>query len=143
MDTIFFLTQADLRKWFKKNHNKSDELWIGYYKKDSGKPGITYKESVDEALCFGWIDGIRKSIDSKSYKTRFTPRRKGSIWSAINIARIKELIKSGQVEQAGIDAFNKLNPKKITLYSFEQGKIKLTREYEKRLKSNKKACLPW
>ena len=91
----FFPTQPHLRKWFEKNHKKADEFWVGYYKKGSGKPSITWPESVDEALCFGWIDGIRKSIDEESYKIRFTPRRKGSIWSAVNTKRIKELIKLG------------------------------------------------
>ena len=98
---LFFPTQSGLRKWFEKNHNKADELWVGYYKKSTGKPSITWQESVDEALCFGWIDGIRKSIDEESYKIRFTPRRKGSIWSAVNTKRIKELIKLGLVKPSG------------------------------------------
>jgi len=135
----FFPTQSDLRKWFEKNHNKADELWAGYYKKSTGKPSITWQESVDEALCFGWIDGIRKSIDEESYKIRFTPRRKGSIWSAVNIKRIKELIKLGLVKPAGLEAFKKRDEKKAKLYSFEQEKVKLPKEYEKKIRANKKA----
>ena len=98
MNPLFFPTQSHLRKWFEKKHNKAEELWVGYYKKSTGKPSITWQESVDEALCFGWIDGIRKSIDEESYKIRFTPRRKGSIWSAVNAKRIKELIKLGLIK---------------------------------------------
>ena len=136
---IFFPTQSDLRKWFEKNHNKADELWVGYYKKSTGKPSITWQESVDKALCFGWIDGIRKSIDAESYKIRFTPRRKGSIWSAVNIKRIKELIKLGLVKPAGFEAFKKRDEKRAKLYSFEQVKVKLPKELEGKIKANKKA----
>ena len=139
MSPLFFPTQSDLRKWFEKNHNKADELWIGYYKKATGKPSITHQEAVDEALCFGWIDGIRKSIDEKSYKNRFTPRRKGSNWSAVNIKRIKELIKLGLVKPAGLEAFKKRDIKKTNQYSFEQNKIKMPLEFEKKIKANKKA----
>ncbi len=139
MNILFFPTQPDLGKWFEKNHNKVDELWIGYYKKATGKPSITWHQSVDEALCFGWIDGIRKSIDEESYKIRFTPRRKGSIWSAVNIKRIKQLIKHGLVKPAGLEVFNKRDEKKTNRYSFEQEKVKLTKEFEKKIKANIKA----
>ena len=83
--TLFFPNQLDFRDWLKENHDKADELWVGYYKKSSGKESMTWPESVDQAICYGWIDGIRKSIDDISYKIRFTPRRPGSIWSAVNI----------------------------------------------------------
>jgi uncharacterized protein YdeI (YjbR/CyaY-like superfamily) len=139
MIQLFFPTQSDLRKWFEKNHNKADELWVGYYKKSTGKPSITWQQSVDEALCFGWIDGIRKSMDENSYKIRFTPRRKGSIWSAVNTKRIKELIKLGLVKPSGLEAFSNRDEKKTKKYSFEQGKVKLPEEYEKKFKANKKA----
>ncbi|KAB2843771.1 MAG: bacteriocin-protection protein, partial [Melioribacteraceae bacterium] len=89
MPQIFFKTKKDLRKWFEKNHNKLTEQWIGFYKTASGKQSITWSESVDEALCFGWIDGIRKSIDEKSYMIRFTPRKPNSAWSAVNIKKIE------------------------------------------------------
>src|SRR6266513_6428035 len=89
----FFRRPSDFRKWLERNHATVRELWVSFYKKNSGRPSITWPESVDEALCFGWIDGIRKSIDDISYKIRFTPRRRGSIWSAINIKRVQELTK--------------------------------------------------
>ena len=139
MSPLFFPTQQDLRKWFEKNHNKKTELWVGYYKKDTGKPSITWQESVDEALCFGWIDGIRKSINEESYKIRFTPRRKGSNWSAVNIKRIKELIKFELVKPAGLEVFKNRDVKKDQQYSFEQAKVKLPKDFEKKIKSNKKA----
>ncbi len=97
----FFRTPADLRRWFEKNHATVEELWVGFLKKDTGRPSITWPESVDEALCVGWIDGIRKRIDEESYKIRFTPRRPGSIWSAVNIRRVAELKKEGRMRPGG------------------------------------------
>ena len=88
VDITFFSTPNELRAWFAKHHASAQELWVGFHKKDSGKPSITWPESVDEALCVGWIDGIRKTIDEESYAIRFTPRRRGSIWSAVNIRRV-------------------------------------------------------
>src|SRR5690349_14810736 len=105
MQITFFKTPGDFRKWLAQNHATAQELWVGYYKKDSGKPSITWPESVDEALCFGWIDGLRKSVDETSYKIRFTPRRPRSIWSAVNIGRAQELIKEGRMQPAGLKAF--------------------------------------
>ena len=139
MSILFFPTQSHLRKWFEKKHNKTEELWVGYYKKGTDKPSITWQESVDEALCFGWIDGIRKSIDEESYKIRFTPRRKGSIWSAVNTKRIKELIELGLVKLSGLEVFNQRDKKKTNRYSFEQKEAKFPAEFEKKLKANKKA----
>jgi uncharacterized protein YdeI (YjbR/CyaY-like superfamily) len=139
MGPIFFPKQPDLRKWFEKNHKKADEIWVGYYKKSIGKPSISWQESVDEALCFGWIDGIRKSIDEESYKIRFTPRRDGSNWSAVNTKRIKELIKLGLVKPAGLEAFKKRDEKKTNRYSFEQKNLKFPKDFEKKIKANKKA----
>ena len=92
MEPTFFRGPEQLRRWFARNHSTKTEIWVGYYKKDSGKPSITWPESVDEALCFGWIDGIRRRIDDESYSIRFTPRRTRSIWSAVNIRRAGELI---------------------------------------------------
>jgi uncharacterized protein YdeI (YjbR/CyaY-like superfamily) len=136
----FFKTSMDLRKWFEKNHEKLQEQWIGYYKKDSGKPSITWQESVDQALCFGWIDGIRKSIDEKSYTIRFTPRKLTSIWSAININRVTELKKLGLMKKSGLDIFENRDVKKSNLYSFEQRKNpKLSTAQIKKFKANKKA----
>src|SRR5262244_3062905 len=101
MRPVFFRTPLDLRKWFDANHASARELWVGYFKKGSGRPSVTWPESVDEALCVGWIDGIRKRIDEKSYAIRFTPRRKGSIWSAINTRRVHELTRQKRMQTAG------------------------------------------
>jgi uncharacterized protein YdeI (YjbR/CyaY-like superfamily) len=139
MKPTFFANQSELRKWFEKNHDKEQELWVGYYKTVSGKPGITWPQSVDEALCFGWIDGVRKSIDENSYVIRFTHRKPKSIWSAINIKKVEELTKRGLMHPAGIEAFNKRNEEKSRIYSFEQKNIQLDKKYEKQFKQNKKA----
>lgn len=134
----FFRTPADFRKWMEQHHADHDELWVGYYKKDSGKPSMTWPESVDVALCFGWIDGVRKSIDAESYTNRFTPRRPGSAWSAINIARVGELTKVGLMHPAGLKAFENAEDRRN--YSYEQRKsASLGEEYEGRFRSNKKA----
>src|SRR5215211_7559690 len=101
----FFATPAHFRKWLAKHHASDAELWVGFYKKATGKPSITWPEAVDQALCFGWIDGIRKSIDDDSYTNRFTPRRAGSIWSAVNTKRARELIELGEMQPAGAIAF--------------------------------------
>ena len=95
MKIKFFKTPNELRQWLERHHADTRELWVGYYKKDSGKQSITWPESVDQALCFGWIDGIRKSVDANSYTTRFTPRQTKSIWSVVNIKRAQELIAQG------------------------------------------------
>ena len=104
MEIVFFPTPLDLQKWLRRNHARERELWIGFYKKNSGRPSITWPESVDEALCVGWIDGIRKSIDEESYMIRFTPRRRGSIWSAVNIKRVEVLTNEKRMQPAGLAA---------------------------------------
>lgn len=119
MDPLFFKNKNELRKWFDKNHNLLTEQWIGYYKVNSGKESVTWSESVDEALCFGWIDGIRKSIDDKSYKIRFTPRKPSSSWSAVNISKIEKLTQLGLMKPEGISVFNKRKDNKSKLYSYE------------------------
>ena len=136
---IFFATAADFRGWFEANHDKASELWVGLRKKSSGLPSVTYREAVDVALCFGWIDSAMKSIDATSYRQRFTPRRKGSIWSAVNIARIEELRQRGLVHPAGLAAFEQRDPAKANRYSFEQGDIKLSEPQEASLRANEKA----
>ncbi len=103
----FFRTQADLRAWFERNHDQCRELWVGYYKKGTGLPSVTWPESVDAALCFGWIDGLKRSIDERSYTLRFTPRRKRSNWSARNRGRMKVLIAEGLVTEAGMAAYER------------------------------------
>ncbi len=99
----FFKSPAELRRWLKEHHLSALELWIGFYKKDSGKGGLTYAEALDEALCFGWIDGIRQRVDEISYTNRFTPRRPKSIWSKINTGHAERLIKSGKMRAAGLE----------------------------------------
>lgn len=139
-DIIYFKNTKELRKWFEKNHDKLNEQWFGIYKKGSDKTGVTYMEAVEAALCYGWIDGLIKGINEKSYSQRFTPRRKGSIWSAINIAKVKSLTEKGLMHEAGLKAFNERDIKKQGLYSFEQKEeIKLPAAYLKKIKANKKA----
>jgi uncharacterized protein YdeI (YjbR/CyaY-like superfamily) len=136
----FFPTPADWRKWLAANHDKETELLVGFYKRDSGKPSITWPESVDQALCFGWIDGIRKSIDAESYTIRFTPRKPTSNWSGVNIKRFGELSEQGLVYPAGQAAFDKRKDEKSNVYSYEQrDKIELDEAYLKQLKANPKA----
>lgn len=139
MKIEFFPTPSHLRKWFEKNHNRETELLAGFYKKDSGKPSITWPESVREALCFGWIDGIRKSLDESSYSIRFTPRKPNSIWSAVNVKHAEELTKLGLMHPKGLDTFNKRDEKKSKIYSFEQKIVRLDKKYEKLVRKNKKA----
>ncbi|MCX6167981.1 MAG: YdeI/OmpD-associated family protein [Ignavibacteriales bacterium] len=141
MEPIFFADQSELRKWFEKNHLKEKELLLGYFKKSSGRQSVTWPESVDQALCFGWIDGIRKSIDDLSYTIRFTPRNPKSIWSAINIKKVENLTSLGLMKPAGIAAFNKLDLTKSKIYSFEQNNVKLTKAYENIFKQNNKAWI--
>jgi len=105
MKPIFFKTPSELRKWFLAEHDKSKEVWIGFYKKDSGLVSVTYSEALDQALCFGWIDGIRKKVDEVSYMNRFTPRRPKSNWSEINIGHVKRLIKAGLMKPSGMKAY--------------------------------------
>ena len=119
---IFFARSDDFREWLEKHHQTTTEQWVGFHRKSSGRVSITWPEAVDEALCFGWIDGLRKTIDAGSYKIRFTPRRPNSIWSAINIARMKELIREGRVRPAGMTAFQKRTPGKSHVYSYENRK---------------------
>jgi len=135
----FFASQNDLRKWFEKNHEKESELFLGYFKVHTKKPSVTWSQSVDEAICFGWIDGIRKSIDENSYFIRFTPRNLKSIWSAVNIAKFEKLSKLGLVHQKGIEAFNKKSVEKSKIYAYERKHVKLSNEYENEIKKNKKA----
>ena len=142
-DPIFFKGQAEYRAWLEKNHDKAAELWIGFWRKSTGKPSLTWQECVDQSLCFGWIDGIRKTIDEHSYKQRVTPRRATSMWSQINIRRVGELTATGQMRPAGRAAFEKRDPKKT--YSGERYKdrIPLGPAYEAQLRKNKKAATFW
>jgi uncharacterized protein YdeI (YjbR/CyaY-like superfamily) len=136
----FFATPEDFRSWLEKHHADTPELWVGFHKKDTGRPSVTWPESVDEALCVGWIDGLRKSIDAHSYMIRFTPRKPGSIWSAVNTRRANDLIKTGRMTPAGLRAFQGRDPKKTNLYSFEQRQAsQLDPVLEKGLRANRDA----
>jgi len=139
MTPTYFATQQEFRDWLKKNHDKETELLVGYYKVDSGKPSITWPQSVDQALCFGWIDGLRKSIDSERYCIRFSPRKPNSIWSGINILKVEEMNILGLMHPSGIAAFEKRSERKLGIYSYENKPERLTSEYELLLKSNTQA----
>lgn len=139
MTPIFFSSQSDFRNWLQKNHTKETELWVGFYKVASGKPSMTWSQSVDEALCFGWIDGVRTSIDKDSYQIRFTPRKSTSIWSAVNIKKMEELTRQGLMQPAGLASFEKRTESKSRIYSFEKDEVELTPDFKKQFKANKKA----
>jgi uncharacterized protein YdeI (YjbR/CyaY-like superfamily) len=133
---LFFRTPSEFRAWLAKNHAKAAELWVGFYKKDSGRPSITWPESVDQALCFGWIDGVRKSIDATSYTIRFSPRRAESIWSAINIKRVEELVAEGKVKPAGLKAYESRKENRSGIYSYEQRPAEMVEPYAGLFKKN-------
>lgn len=120
MPPTYFPSPADFRRWLKRNHARVQELWVGYHKKASGIPSITWPESVDEALCFGWIDGLRKSVDALQYQIRFSPRRPGSVWSDVNIQRARALIDTGRMQPAGLKAFEARRQYQAGNYSYEQ-----------------------
>lgn len=140
MKPRFFKSQAEFRSWLEENHDQAKELLVGFYKKGSGKGGITYSQALDEALCFGWIDGVRKSLDDASYTIRFTPRKPGSIWSAVNIEHVRRLTESRLMKEPGLRAFQERDPEKSKLYSYEQRTtVSLEPIYEERFKANDKA----
>ncbi len=132
----FFATPAAWREWLEKHHDGRQELLVGFHKKDSGKPGITWRESVDVALCFGWIDGIRRSIDDVSYSIRFTPRKPRSTWSALNISRVEELTRQGLMLGAGIRAFEAREEQRSRIYSFEQQSIEFESAQAAKFRAN-------
>ena len=137
MNPTFFSTQEKFRAWLEKHHQKETELVVGFYKVNSKKPSISWSESVDQALCFGWIDGVRKSIDEESYTIRFTPRKKTSIWSVINIKKVEVLTKAGLMKEAGIKAFELKSDERSKIYSHENEAYVLDPEFEKQFKANK------
>jgi uncharacterized protein YdeI (YjbR/CyaY-like superfamily) len=137
MNPLFFATPTDFRFWLEKNHQIETELLVGFYKTTTDKPSMTWTQSVDQALCFGWIDGIRKSIDHESYCIRFTPRKKSSIWSAVNIKKVELLTEQGLMNQAGLDIFKHRTESKSKIYAFENEEVTLSPEFEKIFKDNK------
>ncbi len=136
MQANFFPNQTDFRDWLEVNHEKESELLVGFYKVASRKPSMTWSESVDQALCFGWIDGIRRSIDGESYSIRFTPRKSKSIWSAVNIAKIGELTKKGLIMPAGIAAFAKRDEHRSAIYAYENKPGEFPEDFERRFSAS-------
>jgi len=139
MEPMFFPDPLDFREWLDKNHAHKTELLVGFYKVGSGKPSMSWPESVDQAICYGWIDGVRRSIDEHSYSIRFTPRKATSIWSNINIKKVEDLTKKGLMQPAGITAFGKRTEGKSGIYSFEKDPVCLSEEFEQKFKANEKA----
>lgn len=135
----FFATPAEFRAWLEANHQLVPELWVGYYKRSSGRPSITWPQSVDEALCFGWIDGVRQSIDDLSYRIRFTPRRSGSIWSLVNQRRAEDLRAAGRMQPAGLAAYEHRDLEKQERYSYEHEIIELAPAYLAALRKERAA----
>ncbi|MXN89865.1 bacteriocin-protection protein [Flavobacterium sp. Sd200] len=137
MSPTFFETENDFREWLDKNHDKEPELLVGFYKTKSGRPSMTWPQSVDQALCYGWIDGVRKSAGEEAYTVRFTPRRDTSIWSTININKVEALKKSGLMQQAGLVAYAKRRESHSEIYSHEKKAVpELSPEFEAEFKAN-------
>ncbi len=143
MKPIFFATPAEWRAWLEANQAVEDEVLVGFHKKASGLPSMTWSESVDQALRFGWIDGVRRGIDETSYSIRFTPRRARSIWSDVNIKKVERLSKQGLMHPSGVAAFERRSEERSKIYSHERANAKLDDEYEKRFRANEKAWVFW
>jgi uncharacterized protein YdeI (YjbR/CyaY-like superfamily) len=137
---VHFRSPAEFRRWLEKNHATASELQVGYWKKESGRPSLTWPESVDEALCFGWIDGVRRSVDEQSYTIRFTPRKPTSVWSAINIAKVEQLERDGRMTAAGRAAFARRKENRSGIYSYEKRPGELPPEYRVALDRRKSAA---
>ena len=149
MKPVYFRAPADLRRWLAKHHATARELWVGFHKVGTERPSITWPESVDEALCVGWIDAIRKRVDETRYVIRFCPRRPGSVWSAINIKRVRALTAQGRMRPAGLRAFRARKENRSGIYSYEQRSATLIEPYARRLEANRaawaffRAQAPW
>lgn len=139
INPIFFPTQLDFRRWLKENHATETQIIVGYYNIKSGRGGMNWSESVDQALCFGWIDGVRRKIDEEGYSNRFTPRKASSNWSAVNIAKIAVLTEKGLMMPEGIAAFAKRKDEKSAVYAYENELKQFSAEFEKRFKANETA----
>ena len=142
-DIRFFATPDELRHWFDANHATADELWLGYYRKASGRPSVDWSQAVDEALCVGWIDGVRHSLDDTSFVQRFTPRRKGSTWSAINVAKVAALTEQGRMRRAGLAAFEDRSDARTAMYSYERAEASFTPEEEAHFRAHAPAWADW
>lgn len=142
-DVLFFSTTEALRDWFDANHTTADELWLGYHKKRTGRPTITWSDAVDEALCVGWIDSVRYALDGERSAQRFTPRRAGSTWSAINVRKVGDLAAQGRMRPAGLAAFDARDPGKTAIYSYEQAEASLTAAETALIRTNEVAWTDW
>lgn len=136
MDVRFFETPAEFRAWLEANHETATELWVGFHKKATSRPSITWPEAVDQALCFGWIDGVRRSVDESSYTNRFTPRKPTSNWSKVNVEKVAKLREQGLMTPAGLRAFEARDEARSGVYSFEQRPHELPPEYAARFQEN-------
>jgi len=139
MKPKFFSTPEKFREWLERNHDSAGELLLGFHKKSSGKKSITYPEALDEALCYGWIDGVRKNLDETSYTIRFTPRKARSIWSLVNVRHVDRLTKEGRMRPAGIEAYARRDPKRTGIYAFENRPREFSPEFAKAFRKNKTA----
>ncbi len=140
---LFFADGAEFRRWLEANHATATELYIGFQKKASGKPGITYAQALDEALCFGWIDGVLYSLGAESHMQRYTPRKAGSIWSQINLGHVARLKKAGRMQPSGLAAFAARQAHKVGIYSYEQRPQALPAAYDARFRSALAAWAYW
>ncbi len=139
MKATFFETAADFRRWLNAHHGKARELLVGFYKRGSGRGGITYQEALDQALAYGWIDGVRKRVDAHAYTIRFTPRKRGSFWSAVNTTRVGVLIKAGRMKAPGLKAFRERDPEKTRTHSYERQHLTLDARSMRALRADRKA----
>jgi uncharacterized protein YdeI (YjbR/CyaY-like superfamily) len=133
---VYFATPAEFGRWLGRNHAGQTEILVGFHKRDSGQPSMTWPESVDEALRFGWIDGVRRRVDERRYTIRFTPRKIGSIWSAVNIRRVEALMRAGRMRRAGVKAFEARSEKRSRVYAYEQKHEGLCEPYAGVLRKN-------
>ena len=139
MEATYFATPGAFRAWLARHHQRAEALWVGYHKVGSARPSITWPQSVDEALCFGWIDGLRQRIDDTRYRIRFTPRKARSIWSAVNLARIEALVAAGRVQPAGLAVFRARSAERSERYSYEQRSVALPEPYAGKLRRARNA----
>ncbi len=138
-EPTFFASAGEYRAWLEQHHAKATVLWIGFWKANSGRAGLAYGEAVEESLCFGWIDGLKKRWDEHAFVQRFTPRKPRSIWSAVNIRKVAALKQAGRMAKAGLAAFEGRDPTRAGLYSFENRPVALSAPFEKRLRARKAA----
>ena len=142
-DVQYFASTDELRDWFDANHETATELWLGYHRKATGRPTVSWSEAVDEALCVGWIDSVRYRVDEERSAQRFTPRRKGSVWSAINVAKVASLTTEGRMRPAGLAAYEQRDPAKTAIYSYERDAAAFRPDEDARFRANSAAWTDW